>query len=128
MQAWPCLINEDLVIKGGADFFAQWRYDKTAPNGGRDPIDMSKWKGYLAFGFGSENYRELDDCVTLTEDGWACIHLTPAVTKDLSEKRKGDVTYDYELVLKTDQDYIISFVEGKALVTDMLVNIPGGEE
>ena len=119
-----CLMNENLVIKGGADFFDQFRYDVAAPNGGRDPVDMSNWKGYLAFGHGSKRVLECNECLLLTEDGWVSMHLPPYVTKWLSEQREGDVTYDYEIVLVTDQGFVVPFVEGEALVTDMLVEIP----
>lgn len=119
-----CLFNEDFIIKGGTDFFTTFRYDQHAANGGRDPVDMSQWEMYMAFARQGKKVLECNDCVWGTEDGWISVHLDPEVTKQLDAVKPNDTHFDYEIIARTDQGYIMSIAEGDALVTDMICYIP----
>ena len=113
-----CLINVDIVISAGADFFNGYRYEEVAENGGHDGVDISKWKGYMAFAKGNKRVLQCDECLYLDENGYVNVHMPPEVTSQL---KRG--VYDYNIVLKTEGGYIISFVEGEATVSEIIPEV-----
>jgi len=119
-----CLFTENFIIKGGTDFFANFRYDQHASNGGKDPVDMSNWEMYMAFARQGKKFIQCDECVWGTEDGWIAVHLPPYITKQLDSVKQNDTHFDYEIIARTDGGYIMSIAEGDALVTDMICTIP----
>ena len=113
-----CLINVDIVISSGADFFNGYRYEEIVSNGGREGVDISNWKGYMAFAKGNTRVLQCDDCLTLNEEGFVNVHMPPEVTSQL---KRG--VYDYNIVLKTEGGYVISFVEGEATVSEIIPEV-----
>ena len=112
-----CLLNVDIVISAGADFFNGYRYEEILPNGGREGIDISEWDAFLAFQRGRE-IVQCDECVETDEHGFVHMHMSPEHTSLLSPG-----VYDYNIVLKTDAGYVISFVEGEATVSRIIPEV-----
>lgn len=113
-----CLINVDIVISAGADFFNGYRYEEIQDNGGVEGVDISHWTGYIGFAKGSEKVLQCDECLYLDEDGFVNLHMPPDVTSKLAPG-----LYDYNIVLKTEAGFIISFVEGEATVSSIIPEI-----
>ena len=114
-----CYIKVDIVISAGADFFTKYRYEKQLSNGGHEGVDISSWQGYMAFAKGGTRVLQCDECLQLDEHGFVNVHMPASVTKLL---KRG--TYNYNIVLKTDAGYIISFVEGEATVSEIIPEVP----
>ena len=114
-----CLIRVGIVISAGADFFGRYRYEKALDNGGKEGVDISNWTGYMAFAKGGTRVLQCDECLSLDENGYVNVHMPSSVTAQL---KRG--LYDYNIVLRTDEGYVISFVEGEASVSEIIPEIP----
>ena len=113
-----CFINIDIVFSAGADAFFSFRYEQTADNGGIESIDISDWTGYMAFARRGERVLECDECLTLDENGFVHVHMTPAVTSLLPAG-----VYDFNIALKDQAGIVTSFVEGEATVSKMIAEV-----
>lgn len=112
------LIKTNISISAGADFFGRFRFEEVLENGGREGVDISSWKGYMAFAKGSTKVLQCDECLILGSDGYVNVHIPAKTTLAL---KRG--SYDYNIVLQTDEGYVVSFVEGLATVSEIIPEV-----